>query len=195
LAYGATGDHKPSASATIYSDDHGQTWHAGEIAVPDEGDFGDPNETMITTLSDNRVMLVSRSVSKANRKLITVSADGATGWSTPVFHDQLWEPVCMASIAPHPSRPGTLIFSNPHTLARDPSGNEIPAGRGPRKNLSIKVSHDDGLTWPISKTLESGPSAYSDLAILPGGDVLCLYEGDQTIVVARFNLPWIISAP
>ena len=195
LAYGDTGDHKPSASATIYSDDHGQTWHAGEIAVPDEGDFGDPNETMITTLSDNRVMLVSRSVSDANRKLITVSADGATDWSTPVFHDQLWEPVCMASIASHFSRPGTLIFSNPHTLARDSSGNEIPGGRGPRKNLSIKVSHDDGQTWPISKTLEPGPSAYSDLAILPGGDVLCIYEGDQTIVVARFNLPWILSAP
>jgi sialidase-1 len=195
LAYGNTGDHKPSASATIYSDDHGRTWNAGEIAVPDEGDFGDPNETMITTLSDDRVMLISRSVSKANRKLITVSEDGATHWSTPVFHDQLWEPICMASVVSHPSQPGTLIFSNPHTLGRDQAGDEIPAGRGTRKNLSIKLSRDDGKTWPVSKTLQPGPSAYSDLAVLPDGDVLCLYEGDQTIVAARFNLPWILSAP
>lgn len=191
LAYGKTGAHSPSASATIYSDDHGKTWHAGEIAVPNEGNFGNPNETMITTLSDDRVMLVSRNVSKANRKLITTSLDGATNWSPPVFHDRLWEPICMASIVSHPSTPGLLIFSNPHMLGLDKAGNEIPAGRGKRQNLSIKLSHDDGKTWPINKTLEAGPSAYSDLAVLADGTVLCLYEADNKIVVARFNLDWI----
>jgi len=79
LAYGNVGDHKPSASGTIYSDDHGKTWQAGEIAFPDEGKFGHPNETMITELSDGRVMLVARSVSTANRKLVSTSLDGATG--------------------------------------------------------------------------------------------------------------------
>jgi sialidase-1 len=29
LAYGREGDHKPSAAATIYSDDHGKTWKGG----------------------------------------------------------------------------------------------------------------------------------------------------------------------
>ena len=192
LAYGKTGDHHPSASGTIYSDDHGKTWQAGEIAVPDEGDFGDPNETMITTLSDGRVMLVTRSVSKPNRKLITTSQDGASNWSKPFFHDQLWEPICMASITAHPSNPGTLIFSNPHTVSINKNTGKVnPAGRGKRQNLSIKLSSDDGKTWPISKTLQSGPSAYSDLAVLPNGDVLCLYEGDKTITAARFNLAWI----
>lgn len=191
LAYGKVGDHKPSASATIYSDDHGRTWKAGQIAVPDEGEYGDPNETMITTLSDGRVLLISRSVSKPNRKLITISADGATQWSKPLFHDQLWEPICMASIIPHPTSPGTLLFSNPHSLARDNDGREIPARSGKRENLSIKRSDDDGKTWPISKTLEPGPSAYSDLAVLPDGTVLCLYEGNKDIRVARFNLEWL----
>ena len=194
LAYGKTGEHKPSAAATIYSDDHGMTWLAGEIAVPDEGDFGDPNETMITSLSDGRVMLVTRSVSSPNRKLITISRDGASGWSTPTFHDSLWEPICMASIIQHPSTPTTMLFSNPHSLGRDKHGVEIPAGRGKRQNLSIKLSRDDGKTWPLNKTLEPGPSAYSDLAVLPDGMVLCLYEGDKAIVGARFNLEW-IEAP
>ena len=194
LAYGKTGEHKPSAAATIYSDDHGMTWLAGEIAVPDEGDFGDPNETMITSLSDGRVMLVTRSVSSPNRKLITISRDGASGWSTPTFHDSLWEPICMASIIQHPSTPTTMLFSNPHSLGRDKQGVEIPAGRGKRQNLSIKLSRDDGKTWPLNKTLEPGPSAYSDLAVLPDGMVLCLYEGDKAIVGARFNLEW-IEAP
>ena len=193
LAYGNVGDHKPSASATIYSDDHGVTWNAGEIAVPDEGEFGDHNETMITTLSDGRVMLITRSVSKANRKLITISPNGSSDWSVPKFHDQLWEPICMASIVSHPSKPGTLIFSNPHSLARDSTGKEIPAGRGKRHNLSIKLSRDDGKTWPVNKTLEAGDSAYSDLAVLPDGTVLCLYEGKEKIVCARFNLDWVNS--
>lgn len=193
LAYGKEGDHGPSAAATIFSDDHGKTWEAGELAVPNEGDHGNPNETMITELSDGRVLLVTRSVSKANRKLITTSADGATAWSKPVFHEQLWEPVCMASIAAHPSRPRTLIFSNPHRVALDQDGKEIPGGRGKRENLSIKVSRDDGKTWPVSKTLEAGSSAYSDLAVLPDGTVLCLYEGKSDIQIARFSLEWIAS--
>lgn len=193
LAYGGIGDHKPSASGTIFSDDHGKTWQAGDIAVPDVGAFGDPNETMVTELSDGRVMLVTRSVSQPNRKLITTSPDGATNWATPVFHEQLWEPICMASIAAYPSQPGAVIFSNPHSLALDKSGKEIPAGRGKRQNLSIKLSRDDGKTWPINKTLDAGPSAYSDLAILPDGAILCLYEAGNSIACARFNLEWMTT--
>ena len=191
LAYGKEGDHGPSAAATIFSDDHGKTWQAGDLCLPNEGDFANPNETMITELSDSRVMLVARSISKANRKIVTTSPDGARNWTKPAFHDQLWEPVCMASIVSHPSKPGTLIFSNPHTLKLDKDGKEVPAGRGKRENLSIKLSHDDGQTWPVNKTLDAGPSAYSDLAVLPDGTVLCLYEGKANIQVARFNLEWI----
>lgn len=194
LAYGKEGDHKPSAAATIYSDDHGKTWKAGDLCLPNEGELGNPNETMIAELSDGRVMLISRSISKASRKIVTTSADGATGWTMPVFHDQLWEPICMASIIAHPSKPGTLLFSNPHTLDLDKDGKEIPGGRGKRQNLSIKLSRDDGKTWLVNKTLETGPSAYSDLAVLPDGTVLCLLERGSSIDCARFNLEW-ITAP
>ena len=193
LAYGNAGDHAPSAAGTIYSDDHGKTWQAGDLCLPNEGDFGNPNETMITELSNGRVMLVSRSVSKANRKIVTTSPNGATDWTTPVFHDQLWEPVCMASIIAHPAKPGTLIYSNPHTLKLDKDGKEVPEGRGKRENLCIKLSHDDGKTWPINKVLDPGKAAYSDLAVLPDGTVLCLYEADTNIVCARFNFEWITT--
>ncbi len=99
----------------------------------------------------------------------------------------------MASIVSHPSKPGLLIFSNPHSLGRDEAGREIESGRGKRQNLSIKLSFDDGKTWPVNKTLEPGPSAYSDLAVLADGTVLCLYEGDKKIVCARFNLEWVLA--
>lgn len=189
LAYGKEGDHAPSAAATIYSDDHGKTWVAGDLAVPNEGEFVNPNETMLAELSDGRVMLVTRSVSKPNRKIITISPDGATGWSKPAFHEQLWEPICMASIVAHPA--GVLLYSNPHTLGLDKEGQEKPAGRGKRENLSLKLSRDDGKTWPVSKTLDPGPSAYSDLAVLPNGTALCLWESKNDIQCARFNLEWL----
>ncbi|HAC92053.1 MAG TPA: exo-alpha-sialidase [Planctomycetaceae bacterium] len=189
LAYGGIGDHGPSACGTLFSDDHGTTWQAGDIAIPNEGDFGTPNESVLATLSDGRVMMVSRSVSKPSRKLVATSSDGATGWSQPMFHDALWEPICMASLVTHPS--GVLLFSNPHTLPLDRKGNPVPAGRGQRENLSIKLSHDDGKTWPVIKTLEPGKSAYSDLAVLPNGTVLCLFERANSIDCARFNLEWL----
>jgi sialidase-1 len=181
LAYGKNGDHSPSAAATIFSDDHGKTWQAGDLAVPNANGFDNPNETMLAALSDGRVLLVTRSVSQASRKILLTSPDGATRWSPPAFHPQLWEPICMASIVSHPSRPGTLLFSNPHTLPLGPDGTPVPGGRGKRQNLSIKLSRDDGQSWPVSKTLEAGPD----------GSVLCLYERADSIDIARFSLDWL----
>jgi len=189
LAFGGVGDHGPSAAGTIFSDDHGKTWTAGDIAFPNTSEFIHPNETMLAPLPDGRVMLVARSPSKANRKLVSTSADGATGWSTPQFHDQLWEPQCMASIVAHPA--GVLLFSNPHTLPLGKDGKENPGGRGKRQNLCIKLSRDDGKTWPINKTLDAEASAYSDLSVLPDGSVLCLYERANSITCARFDLAWV----
>ena len=34
--------HRPSVTATIYSDDHGRTWKRGDIAVPDTPEFINP---------------------------------------------------------------------------------------------------------------------------------------------------------
>lgn len=193
LAYGGTGDHAPSASGTIYSDDHGRSWHAGEIAIPNEGEYGNPNECIAAELPDGRVMLVARHESKPSRKLVTFSPDGAGGWSKPVFADALWEPICMASLLAHPS--GVILFSNPHSLRLGPDGREIPGGRGKRENLSIQLSRDGGQTWPVIRTLDRGPSAYSDLAALRDGTVLCLYEAGENIRLLRLNLNWIEERP
>ena len=194
LAYGKAGDHGPSASGTIYSDDHGKSWKAGDIAVPNNAPWGNPNESILAETSDGRVLMVSRNVSKPNRKIVTSSADGATGWTKPQFHDQLFEPICMASITTIPGKPGLLLYTCSDSVARDSAGKEVPAGRGKRHNLSVRLSRDDGKTWSLNKTVEKGPSAYSDLAVLPDGTILCLCEVANTIRVARFNLEWIEAA-
>lgn len=191
LAYGKEGDHGPSVTGTIYSDDQGATWKAGDIALPNEGDFKNPNETAAVQLSDGRVMLNARSTSLKSRRLVTTSADGATGWSTPRFEESLWEPICMGSIVAFPKKPGALVFSNPHSLKLDERAQEVPGGRGDRVNVSLKLSLDDGKTWKVGRTLEPGRSAYSDLAVLPDGTGLCFYERDKRLTLAKFTLDWI----
>lgn len=195
LCSGKGGAHRPSVVATVFSDDHGKTWQRGEIAVPNTEEWKNPNETVIVELADGRVMLNSRNESKANRRLVTISADGATGWSTPRFDQALFDPICMGSIVRLSEKPtagkNRIIFANPHSLKVDAEGKPVPGASGERKNLSLKLSYDEGETWPVNKTLEAGSSAYSDLAVLPDGTVLCFYERSKKLTVARLNLEWL----
>jgi sialidase-1 len=192
--------HRPSVTATIFSDDQGKSWRTGEIAVPCTDEWINPNETIAVELNDGRVMLNVRSESKAHRRLVTTSPDGATQWSSPVFDEALLEPICMASLVRYQhSGQSLLLFSNPHNLSKA-TGKEIPGTSRDRKNLSIKMSRDEGRTWALNKTLEAGPSMYSDLAVTPAGTILCFYGSSAKpgfagagLTLARFNLDWLLA--
>ncbi|MCA9085026.1 MAG: exo-alpha-sialidase, partial [Planctomycetaceae bacterium] len=70
LSTGTGGNaHRPSVTATIYSDDGGSTWHASEIAVPCTDEFVNPNETVAIELADGRVLLNVRNESTAHRRI------------------------------------------------------------------------------------------------------------------------------
>jgi sialidase-1 len=199
--------HRPSVTSVVYSDDQGKTWHRGDVAVPNTDEWIFPNETVIVELVDGSVMLNVRSESKKHRRIIVTSKDGATQWSEPRYDDALVEPICMASIIRLSSKPASdqnrIIFANPHNLERA-DGQAKAGGNRDRKNLSIKLSTDEGQTWSVNKSLEPGYSAYSDLAVLPDGTILCLYERGRRadaekkkptsyagLTLARFNLEWL----
>lgn len=192
--------HRPSVTSTIYSDDGGKSWHRGDIAIPDKAPFRYPNETVIVQLSDGRVMLNARSESDAHRRIVTTSPDGASGWSAPRFDEALLEPICMGSIVRVGDR--HIVFANPHNLSRK-DGKEAPGKSRDRIDVSIKLSRDDGATWPVSRLLEAGFSGYSDLAATRDGTVLCFYERGATdganiyktgrLTVARFGLRWLMA--
>src|SRR5262249_17553711 len=92
------GAHRPSVPSVIFRHDQGKTWQRGDLAVPNAAPVVTPKETGLAQLADGSVLLNVRSESPAHRRLVTVSKDGATGWSKPEFHEQLPEPVCMASL-------------------------------------------------------------------------------------------------
>lgn len=198
--------HRPSVTATIVSDDQGRTWKAGDIAVPCTEEWINPNETVAVELNDGRVMLNVRSESKAHRRIITISPDGATAWSTPRFDDALLEPICMAGIVRYShSGKHLILFSNPHNLEGKAGAKVEPGNFRLRKNVSVKVSRDEGTTWIVNKLIQEGPSMYSDLAVTPRGSILCFYgrslpSGSTSgigffaggaLTLARFNLEWL----
>lgn len=170
--------HRPSVISTIYSDDAGQSWRAGQIAVPNNDTIINPSESAVVQLADGRVMLNARSESLPNRRLATISPDGIGDWSTPQFVDDLNEPICMASLVRWTSADKSqsrLLFCNPNNLEKATGATQPGKGRD-RKNLSLRTSADDGKSWSPAKTLEAGFSGYSDLAVLPDGTIVCFYE-------------------
>jgi sialidase-1 len=175
--------HGPSCVATIYSDDQGKTWKRGDIVANNSPELKSPNESMAVQLDDGRVMLHMRTPDAKRLKAVSYSPDGATNWTKPVFDEEIFEPVCMSSLIKVPAKrkSGTsiLLFSNPDSR-------NIP--KNPRKNLTIKLSYDQGQSWPVQKVLNEGPSGYSDMAVAPDGTVYCLYETNTVVPGWNYSL-------
>jgi sialidase-1 len=195
----STGEHghRPSCVTTIYSDDHGETWNAGDIIVNNGELAKNPSETLALQLADGRVMVNMRNETVQRRRLVSISPDGASNWSTPVYDDALYEPTCMAGLTRYSTKPDRILFVNPDNQFGD-SPAEKP---NTRQNLVVKLSNDEGKTWPITKILDPGLAAYSDIVVGPDKTIYCLYErgdnqtkiGYRFLTLTRFNLAWLMK--
>ncbi len=166
-------------SHVIYSDDHGSTWKLGGSAA------ANTNECQVAELADGSLLLNMRSYAGSNRRAVARSRDGGITWQETRLDETLVEPVCQASLVRLPKKMRgryRLLFSNPASHKRD--------------HMTIRLSEDEGATWPVSRLLYAGPSAYSSLAVLRNGEIACLYERgavkpNDTITFARFGLDWL----
>jgi len=166
----------------IYSDDHGATWQWGGTA----GRNTDESEAV--ELAGGAVRLNMRTGGGAHRcRATAVSRDQGLTWSDVAYDKTLVEPECQASIRRYSWAKGReksrILFSNPAQPDR-------------RTALTVRISYDEGNTWPVHRLLHAGPAAYSCLAVAPDGTILCLYERGsrhpyETIGLARFNLAWL----
>ena len=96
---------------------------------------------------------------------MSFSRDGGTSWSEISPNPVLVEPICQASMLmfERGSSHGLLLFMN-------------PASRDERVRMSLRISPDQGETWPLLRLLHEGPSAYSDMVQLNRREVLLLME-------------------
>ena len=172
-------------AVSVFSDDHGATWQAGRAV----GTGMDENKTV--ELSDGRVMLNSRDSARSGFRKVAYSTDGGETYGPVTLERAQPDPANNASIirafpdAPEGSaRAKVLLFSN----AADSSS---------RRNGTIRMSCDDGQTWPVAKVFQPGAMSYSTLAALPDGTYGLLYEPGSGIRYANFNLAWLggICAP
>ena len=164
-------------SLMVYSDDNGKTWQRGEITGKGM------NECEVVELADGSLLASMRNYHGKNRRAFANSKDGGQSWSEPEHHNQVYCPTCQSSIQRYSLEPKNIVLY---------SG---PGGDG-RNNMTVRASYDEGKTWPVAKVLQGGPSAYSDLAVLPDGIIACLYETGkngayETITFARFSLEWL----
>jgi len=168
-----------SYSHVIYSDDHGRNWRQGKAAGPYT------NEHQVAELADGVLMMNARSYHGKNRRAVSISRDGGETWSEPKQDDALIEPVCQGSFVrldPPASSRVRLLFLNPASVKRE--------------NMTVRLSNDSGATWPVAKTLHTGPAAYSSLVVLKDGNIACLYERGEKgpyerLTFARFSLKWL----
>lgn len=169
-------------SHIIYSDDRGANWQLGGVIRPKA------NECQVVELADGNGTLLMNMRSYFGRHLRTqsISKDGGLTWTAPVDVAELVEPVCQASIVrftvTEQDGRNRLLFANPANKTRE--------------KLTIKMSSDEGKTWPDKRLLYAGPAAYSDLAVSTDKTVYCLYERGtenpyEEITFAKFNLEWL----
>ena len=165
-------------SVNAYSDDHGRTWRVGKFIG------SGTNESHNVELANGVVL---QNMRDRKTREIAESNDGGISFG-PVTHDRdLIDPGCNAGITSY--RLGhreLLIFTN--------------AASTSRRNLTVKISYDQGQTWPLAHVINPGSSGYSTVISLKNGSIGVLYERGgpdaiARITFARFTLAWVEKKP
>jgi sialidase-1 len=160
----------PSFSHVMFSDDHGQTWRLGGIVGPHTNEC-----QVVEILEQGRpgVLINMRNhwaragkPELSGKRLVARSFDGGTTWSEAAIDAALIEPICQASLFRYSwgsaGETSRILFANPANNSRD--------------HLTIRVSFDEGRSWPVSQLIDAGSAAYSCLTRLPDGRVGLIYE-------------------
>jgi sialidase-1 len=169
-------------SHIIFSDDNGTNWNIGGIV--EKG----TNECVVVELVDGSIYINCRNYIGNPRRAVAWSHDQGESFGQKFWDETLIEPICQASLVRFTDETqhdrNRILFSNPASISRE--------------NLTIRLSYDECQTWSVAKTLNAGPSAYSDLTVTHDGTIYCLYEcGDkhpyEKLRMASFDLVWLTN--
>jgi sialidase-1 len=169
------------------SDDVGATWQIRGV-IPREG----LNEATVVELEDGDILVNSRAYRDERSEGVRAVTRGRFSGDALTFEPTrldtaLVEPAVQASLLryswvdePQFGNRSRILFSNPaHPQAR--------------LNLTVRLSYDEGQSWPVARVVDPGPSAYSDMVVQRDGRIGVLYErGNQGgIHYVSFPLAWL----
>jgi sialidase-1 len=172
---GRTVDGKPAGGCTIiYSEDGGKTWVPGGL-IPSVPDFS-TGECTVVEKSDGSLLMNMRAGGPGGAyalgyRVTSTSADGGMTWSKPVIDKNLPCPACQGSM--NSLNEKEILFLNPGVSHA--GGFNLWA----RRKMTLRLSGDDGRTWPHALLLNEGLSGYSDLAVTKDGKILCAFENGK----------------
>ena len=168
--------HSPAVVSTLFSRDHGKSWHTGALLTPTDT-VPDPNEAMAAALPDGRIYMNVRTTG-AGFRARTWSRTGTDGWDPLTLDKALPDPTCMGSVVrySHDGCDGLLAVNC--------------ASQSERENLTCRFSADGGLTWRRVLVIDPGDAGYADIAVLPDGTICVLYEKrfGEEMHLARFSI-------
>ncbi|MDJ0311876.1 sialidase family protein [Arthrobacter sp. H35-D1] len=177
--------HGEILSASAYSDDHGDTWTLGEL-------IAGGNENKVVARTDGSLLMHSRATPF---RLTAVSSDGGQSYSPAQPHPELPDPSDNGSVARFDGLPNVTSLASPeteHWLIATHNHDSLL-----RRNTLLKLSQDDGATWPFAVVLCAGSSQYSTATRLPSGRIGVLYErqGYQEIVFTTVEPEELLASP
>lgn len=168
-------DKKGATFSNItYSKDHGKTWTTSNPA------YNDVTECNAAQLGDGSIMLNMRdnrnrgSKEVNGRRICTTMDLGETWTEHPTSRKALVEPTCMGSLHRHDytvngEKKSILLFANPNDYKT-------------RDKLTLKVSFDDGMTWPEEYWIlfdQYRSAGYSSITSIDENSIGILYESSQ----------------
>ena len=183
------------SSRVIYSDDHGETWQAGE-AVNDNRPVG--NQTIhSSTMNNPAAQNTESTVVQLNNGDLKLFMRGLTGdLQVATSHDggATWD----KEIKRYPQVKDVYVqMSAIHTMHEGKEYILLSNAGGPGRNNGLvhlaRVEENGELTWLKHNPIQSGKFAYNSLQELGNGEYGLLYEhadgnqNDYTLSYKKFN--------
>lgn len=178
----------------IYSDDGGTTWQLGETPNNTRkiGIFKANSrlvfesfmltESQVIEQEDGTLKYFMRNHNKKRLVATAYSKNGGESWENFSLDENLPQPICQTSVIKieNAEKPYVILLN--------------ASDKKERKNGVIRLSEDDGETFPYSRTLKEDSFVYSSMTVLPDGKIGILFEPDlecQNIWFTKVSVEWI----
>lgn len=200
-----------------YSDDKGETWQI----TKEHSSYG-TNESQVVQTGDNEFLINSRyhiyqndtsylapkgwspwQFAKVvrNRALTrVVLSDNASQWSETESRKDIPDALCQGSIVRYSGlgdkKKSILLMSNSSSEYSYCNESEYPSKAPMRCNGSVRYSLDEGHTWSAPKRIYGNRFTeyqYSVLVPLANNKVGCIFEANEHIKFAVFDMEWLLK--